>query len=153
MSQYFIEWLRSSVTEGGANTYGETEIKTPVGRANNLAMAIHSVEFEHETLDTIAAGDEIGVHLSMNTKAALLNLNSSDLIAMWKKCLDLVTSGAIVHDATKIQTFYPPILYAKSSIYLGVKCVGQAAAKTVYARIGYTLRFVSATRMVQALVD
>lgn len=153
MSQYFIEWLRGSATEGGAATYGETELKTPVGRANNLAMAIHEVEFEHEELDTIAAGDDFGCHLAMNTKAALLNLNSSDLVAMWKKHLDLVTSGAIVHNANQSQKFYPPILYAKSSIYLGIKTTGQAAAKTVYCRIGYTLRFVSATRMVQALVD
>lgn len=148
-----MEWLRGSATEGGAATYGETELKTPVGRANNLAMAIHKIEFEHEELDAIAAGDDFGCHLSMNTKSALINLNNSDCIAIWKKHLDLATNGAIVHDANKSEVFYPPLLYAKSSIYLGVKTTGQAAAKSVYTRIGYTLRFVSATRMVQALVD
>jgi hypothetical protein len=153
MSQYFMEWLRGSATEGGAATYGETELKTPVGRANNLAMAIHKVEFQHQELDTIAAGDDFHCHLSMNSKSAVINLDSSDAIALWVKHLDLSTNGAIVHDANKSEVFYPPLLYAKSSIYLGIKTTGQAAAKTVYARIGYTLRFVSATRMVQALVD
>jgi len=153
MAQFFLEWLRGSVTQGGADAFGETEIKTPVGRANNLAMAIHEVEFEHETLDTVAAADESEIQLTMNSKTETLPISNSDLFAKWKKCLDLVTSGAIVHDVQRTQKFYPPLLYAKSSIYLGFDTVGQAAAKSAYTRIGYTLRYVSATRMVQALVD
>lgn len=153
MVQYFLEWLRGSAITGGADTFGQTEIKTPVGRANNLAMAIHCVEFEHDQLDTIAAGDNVEAQLTMNSKTEILKISDSDLVEKWSKHLDLVTSGAIAHDAIKHIPFYPPILYAKSSIYLGIDTVGQAGAKGCDCRIGYTLRYVSATRMVQALVD
>jgi len=148
-----MEWLRGSVTEGGVATFGETELKTPVGRANNLAMAIHEVEFEITPLDAKAAGDSIELQLTMNSKAAIAHISNSDLIAKWSQFIQVTTEGSFIHTAEKVQKFYPPLLYAKSSIYFGTITVGQAGASTSYVRIGYTLRFVSATRMVQALVD
>lgn len=153
MAQFFLEYLRGAVTQGGADAYAETELKTPVGRANNLAMAIHEIEFEHSVLDTIATEDGVDIQLCMNSKTDITTISNSDLIALWPKCFSLLTSGAVVHNRTNIQKFYPPLLYAKSGIYLGIDTIGQAGAKSGYTRIGYTLRYVSATRMVQALVD
>jgi hypothetical protein len=148
-----MEWLRGSVTEGGAATFGETELKTPVGRANRLAMAVHKIEFESGLVDQPATLDQVNIQLTMNSKTALVNLNNSDLIAKVAKHFEIVTSGGGWDNKVEERNFYPPLLYAKSSIYLGTKGIGSAAACTHYARIGYTLRYVSATRMVQALVD
>lgn len=153
MAQFFMEWLRGAVVTGGADVYGETELKTPVGRANNLAMAIHEVNYEIEPMDLPASLDGYSLQLALNTKTESLHLNSSDALALWGKSFSILTEGAEWLDLFHIIKFYPPILYAKSSIYFGLDTVGQGGAKNAYTRIGYTLRYVSPTRMVQALVD
>lgn len=153
MAQFFMEFLRGAVTMEGADTYGSNELKTPVGRANKLAMAIHQIEFEHEKLDTVATEDDVDLQLTMNEKTEIVPISNSDYIDGFSKGFSLVTSGAVVHERKKKNKFYPPLLYAKSSMYLGMDTTGQGAAKSGYVRLGYTLRYVSATRMVQALVD
>lgn len=153
MSQYFMEWLRATVVQGGNDAYAETQIATPVGRANNLAMAIHKTQWEHDEIDAPADQDSIQMHLAMDTQAAILNLNSSLLVDKYKNLVSLVTSGAFAIELPVNHEFYPPLLYAKSSMYLGIDTIGQGEVKTGYVRIGYTLRFVSPTRMVQALVE
>ena len=149
----FLEHLRGNVTMSGADIFSESEIKTPVGRATNQAMCIFSAEFEHSTLDAIAHGDMVMIQLAKNTKAAEIYLSNTDLISKMKKEAVLLTSGGMYQSVIDKVNFSRPILYAKSSIYVGMISVGMAAPLSGYVRLGYVLRFVHPNAMNRALIE
>ncbi|MBA7550438.1 hypothetical protein ES705_43735 [subsurface metagenome] len=54
---------------------------------------------------------------------------------------------------TQKQTFDPPILYPKASLYVGFNTVGFTTVKKLAVRIGYTLEKVSREDFISALVE
>jgi hypothetical protein len=149
----FLEWLRGSCVMSGANTFSESEIATPVGRATNQAMALFCAEFESSVLDAPAHGDFVMMQLAKNSKAAEIYVNDSDLVFKTKPQAKFVTSGCDYSDLIIKKNVPRPILYAKSSLYFGMNSAGMAAALTGYVRVGYVLRFVHPSAMARALTD
>lgn len=151
----FLEWMRANVLQGGADAFAETEIKTPVGRATNIALALFCVDFEFADIKAIATG-EIDVQmmqLTKNSKAAEIYIDDSDLIEKSKFTYFLLTSGTVVTNLIERKVFPRPILYAKSSIYIAIDSTGLGAAVTGYCRIGYVLRYVHPNVMNRALTE
>jgi len=150
----FIEYLRADATQTAINTYKETEIPTPVGRANNIGMLIHEVTFEQDTvLDAIADADRCIFHLALVSHTETKGINDDGIIAKTSKIFYFTTSGAVVFNMQETHKFNPPLLVAKSKLFFGYNTAGQAAVKTGNIRIGYTLALVDKDAFIEALVD
>lgn len=151
----YLEFLRFPENrESAINTYTEVSVGTPVSRTDKRAMLIHIVEFTRPAnLDVAADNDEFGAQITKQSKATLITLNDDDVIVLDKLVLKMLTSGITQYNQNKRIRFDPPILYAKSSIFFGIKSTGQAAVKTSYCRVGYTLETVPSEVFIDALVD
>lgn len=149
----FAESIRKACTESGANTYTSVEIKTPVGRSTNQALAIFGVQWEFSGFDTIADGDKLEAQLTRNEQSAIIHCDNTNHIDSRKVEFALVTSGMAVLELFREHRFPRPKIYANASMYLGMKSTGQAAANSVYVEILYVLRFVHPTIMNRALTD
>lgn len=153
VDKQFLQALRFEVAETGANTYGEEEISTPISIGSKMAMDIQAIEiYMEEQFDTMASGDQCTVQVSKNSKAAISDLFDTDIIAMFGPLdVNMVTSGAI--NTPRVFQYIVPrdmsdktrggLLYALDKIFVGLRCSGQAAAKTVSGRILYYLTPVS----------
>lgn len=149
----FLEFIRATVTLSAANTFTQVTIATPVGRASNLAMLIHSIETEVDGFDTPADQDQIEIQLTKVSQTAMIRLADPNLIYRDTRQIGFVTSGSFMFKNEDRQEFRPPILYAQSNMYFGCKTAGQAAARRFDIRIGYTIEAVDKTTFLEALVD
>ena len=156
----FLEFLRDRVVESAANTFTESEIKTPASRSESLAMLIWMVEF-FLPFPSVEDGEQnvLQAHLAKKSQSAIINLEDSDLIAIVRSEVDAggaqgsLSEYQVVAKTELIQRFDPPILYPKAEMFLGIAGVGNAAALAVSARVGYTLEKVNAGDFIAALVD
>lgn len=156
VSKDFMEYLRGTVTETGANTFSQVTINTPVGRANQLAMLIHEIVMELDptnSIDALADNDGINMQVTKDSETNLVGVDSESHIASHDQTFKLVTSGATTFDRRKTKIFNPPLLYAKSKMFFSAVSAGQAAAKTYNVKIGYTIEKVDKTSFIEALVD
>ncbi len=158
----FMEFIRDSVTESAANTYTETEIKTPASRTEKLAMLIWQMEIEAGLPDIEDAQSNATLtQLVKTTQNTGLGLQDEDLLMRVNKLANVGTvQGSLTEfqryqelDASVIRYFDPPILYAKAEMFLGIVGSGNAAAGSSGARVGYTLERVASEEFIAALVD
>lgn len=149
----FAESMRDSVTESGANTYTSEEIKTPVGRSNNQALAIFGAVHEFSGFDTPAQGDKLEWQLTKNAKTEIINVANTDLIMKRAIEFALVTSGMAAVELVKHLWFPRPKIYANSSMFTAMKSTGQAGANSSHVEIIYVLRSVHPIIMNRALTD
>lgn len=160
-----IRIARISATQGAAAAYVETEHDTQLSIERGVIWLIHGIEFEAPpSLDDAAQGDtEVEhFHIAKASDTAIMQINDPNLIASYKYILKRwATIGtdagpAIVSfDQIKRITFPSPIPFASQNIYFAYQST-QAAAKTAYARILYSLGAVSDAyfyRVAQALIS
>jgi len=124
-------------------------------------MLIWYVEFnmDRPSLEDAQSNNMQG-QLTQATKSAIVALENADLLAVTRLFTDAgVVQGSLSEyleyrgDHDKRYHFDPPILYAKQSVFLGVKGLGNSGAKALSVRVGYTLEKVSREQFIEALVD
>ncbi|MBA7586626.1 hypothetical protein ES708_28629 [subsurface metagenome] len=152
----FMEYLRQTVTQSGANAYTEHEIATPTSKTENMAMLIHSIEFSASRFVEAAPanGDAIQLQVTSTHQNSITEIADPDCIALYEVFVHLnaVFNTIFTHGAHHIK-FDPPLLYPKAHLYLAVGSNGLAAAIAGQFRIGYTLEKVSREDFISALVE
>jgi hypothetical protein len=152
----FMEFLRAIVTQTAINAYKEVQIPTPTSKTENMAMLIHSIELRPSVLVAAAPATEdfISTHLCKTTQTNVRTTADPDILAIYHAVTNL---NAVFHDVLirgeQKQTFDPPILYPKASLFLGMTTGGMASVKNVTVRVGYTLEKVSREDFISALVE
>ncbi len=152
----FMEYLRAYPSQAVINTYVEVQMATPSSKTENMAMLIHSIEFHPLALVDVAPAnlDAVMGQLTKVPKSTIYDINDPDVIAIYKA---ITVLNAVMNDVVEIgtqkQTFDPPILYPKASLYVGFNTVGLTTVKKLAVRIGYTLEKVSREDFISALVE
>lgn len=151
----YLETLNGYVTESAVNTFTQSELSTPVGRAGNLAMCIHGIMTEPSgTMTHGAENDAQRFVLNSVSGTGISTILDSNMIYKRTKTTHWATSvGFQIVDQVSERWFKHPVLYAKSKLFLQTQGVNQGAVATWYVRIYYTIRKVSLYKMVEALVD
>ena len=158
----FMEFIRAVLAESTVNVYTEAEIATPVGRSVRQAMLIWLVEWsldDAEAVDT--AISQSRAHLAKDSQSAVLGLQDSSLIS---RKVNTIVAGSAQGSLTEymqvggtqhpdFQRFDPPLLYANSSLFLGIGGVGNLSARSVAVRVGYTIEQVTSEEFLEALVE
>lgn len=150
----FMEFIGHAFDLSAPNTLTTSEISTPVGKSENLAMLIHKIRMGiNGTLDSPADGDRLVIQVTRAPKTAIVGYDDPDLLG--KLNLDVAWSagGGYVIEVQKSEEFIPPVLYAKSKLHCLAYTVGQAAATTINIQIGYTLEKVADKDFIAALSD
>lgn len=162
-----IRFLRFTMTESAAGVYTQITLDTNLSIETGLIWLIHWIEWEFgpNEIDEPAAGaiEWIQGQITRESKAAMLNLSDSDVIANYKKMIK--RSAAIGTDAGPLwfydpnipfmQSFPIPLPFASQNIYCAIQS-SSAAAKTIRGRIAYTIRRVSDKfffRIAQAMIS
>lgn len=152
-----MEKMGGTVTEAVADTYNNAEIVTPASKTEKMAMLIHAVFFFiPRPFAVVTINTEIGAQLHSFDSTALLNAFQDGYVAGSNRNR---FTGAAVGDGTEqwqipaAQYFSPPILYAKSSIWLACMGVLTTQTNTCDVAIWYTLETVSKDDFIDALVD
>ena len=148
----FLEWLRMTIVEIGANTFTEVEQRTPVSKTEKLAMLIHRVELEIGGEFEMNDGDEVNIQLADEHQVAEITISNAHLVAKSGFRADGAAAGAVVNTPYVI-VFEPPQLYSKSSIFLGGNGLSQTNPLVYDGRIGYTLEKVDSDAYIAALVQ
>jgi len=162
----FLEFMGIKLTESAINTYTEKEAATPTSENENLVMLIHQIEMHVDHADTPAAAGttDTTAQIVDRSMSSLKNHADQELIALcqhsFRGALRETAAGVftIVVDCSlgerqRIVYYDPPLVYAKSKIYLGVKGSGNTVVKVASAKIGYTVERVSAEAFIKALVQ
>lgn len=155
-----MEFLRGTVTTSAANTFTETEIPTPVSRSEKLAMLIWKVHWRPDLQGTVdAAVVDFRAQLAKDTQNAFLLGDDDDLVGRFVRqrgagAVQGSLSEYLVEVQDDLQEFFqPPMLYAKSSMFLGLDGVADTAVRTCAVVVGYTLERVPDALFIAALVD
>lgn len=165
ISDQWLQYVRSSVTESAANTFTEAQINLPVVVAEGFVIEAHLVEFQIPGPDLAAlqATDDnasVSVQLTKATQSAIVPLSDPDYIyghqLQW---LSPAARTAEKAPVLPIQLFgalnwqFPePILLPFEQIHLGAVSFGLASAQTYRVRIGYkTVRLT--TRQLPELIQ
>lgn len=152
-SSMINRFARFYVAESAAATFTQISMDTQLSIDRGFIWMIHSVEMSINVVnldDALAAGNEyLQCQVTRESKDELLQLNDADLLCFKQKTVKRY--AAIGTDAgpvcfldqqPDIQKFDPPLPFAGQNIFIGVMG-SAAAAKSVYGRIGYTLKKVS----------
>lgn len=123
------QWIRGEVTESGANTY--TEVKITVNIPRGYALNILHV-FLNQEPGTLSTADGSYLHLRDRSSTTWQGMEKPGVLASNQIKSALSTSGGNVADGTK---HFPlsdgqgnGVVYAKSTLYLGILGLSQAAA-------------------------
>lgn len=146
----YMRWLRWS--KAATSSFAELEINTPVGRSENLVMALHEFQYEIFHADSLDDdGDIEMVQISTSEEGAEVYLNDKDLLDKVKRTSDTFGTPANnrLRDVILRSKYYPPLISPHQSIYAGVL---STQSLTVYGRIGYTLRYARNEDLYEALV-
>jgi len=160
--QYYMEFITGYVTESAANTWTTAAIEVPTSKELTMAMIIHQVEMDIEPPEHTAVGGTVVMGYLIDddledrpmfdnthviyAKDQALYMDAAVAEVAWASAETHILGG-------RVQTWQPGILYAKKKIYVGCEGVGQASAKTVRVRIGYTLEKVTTEQFIAALTE
>jgi len=140
------------LTPSADNTFTEKEIDLPVQPMQGVGIAIERLELEIPSEITSADGNYCEVALYTTTQSSMPGLSNEQVIAKFKIFYKLTTSGAVVEDLIRTQTFFPAPLVAKNKIYAGFT-IKAGSIKTAKLRIGYTHQRVSKQQITQIVMD
>lgn len=120
-----------------STSYLELSIDTGLSLERGVLALIHRIDF---TLWVGASTtNDTEVHLSRESKAAILTPEDDDIIAYAAVRPQISTNGGFVQTNPHTQMYIPPIAYAKSKIYFGVKADAAPAPDDAYVRVYYSL--------------
>ncbi|MBA7550082.1 hypothetical protein ES705_42588 [subsurface metagenome] len=151
----FMEYIRGQLALSAANTFTEIVLQTPTSKTENMAMLIHSIEFEPSyQIDLTPAESSVNMQVTRSTQSAIIMLIDPDLIAKTRSRFHLnAVANWLTTSGERKQTFDPPLLYPRSQIYLGMSTVAFVSVISGACRIGYTLEKVSREDFISALVE
>ncbi len=156
-----MEFLRGAVTLATANVFLEAEIPTPVSRSEKLAMLIWSIECPLLTPAQIEDGQENAarVQLASESQDAIQPAEDDDILFSMQRVALQQAQGSLteflqtqIHGVPWI-TYQPPVLYTKSSLFLGLDSIGVTQLVSAVIRVGYTLERVPSDIFIAALVE
>lgn len=154
MAEY-MRWLNFAFTTSADNTYTPSEaLEFPVDIEDGEICCLHAIEMDIPDL----AGTDVNrfaAQLSFTSQAAMLNMNSSDLI--WKEDMQVHVVGAAAEYIQKLTlkqeiSGYPPTMLSKRSVFMGA-LVKIGATQAIYGRIGFTTRRVRKSKALYSAVD
>lgn len=161
----WVQYVRGTITESGANTYTEATVNMPVVVAQGFVLEVHTIEF---TIPPLVAADVIATsasvrrrcQLTKSSQSALISIDGPNLIASH----DLQTLSADIQTAEEhsgvntllmgrlLHAFEEPILLPFEQIYFAAHSAGYGAAAVYTFRIGYKTVKLS-TRQLPELVQ
>lgn len=148
-----LEYLGMDITMSAANTFTTESKAAPVAKSMRVGMLMHELLFSFSSLDVVVDLDGVSLYLLKADQATTPYINEDNVLSQLNVTLRMVTSGMTKIERPSEKKFTRPIFFGKSNIWIGMNTVGQGAAKTGYAKIGYTLAQVSAYRIYDALTD
>ncbi len=152
----FMEYLRQTVVQTGADTFTEREIATPSNKTEAMAMLIHSIEFSaSKWVNTDPTNlDTVQLVVAKNSLTGPKDIADPNCMASYQtKTMLGAIFNALSTSGTPQIKFDPPLLYPKAHLYLSVYTSGFAAIVSGHFRIGYTLEKVSREDFISALVE
>lgn len=160
MTEEYMEFIVSEITQGASNTYAEREIPMPVSENENLAVVVHKVDIalSHPgTSDDNYA--EVYTSLHERPESNVVTRGAVGGIAYHRVVLEAGTAeGTLSEYATWFgsleytELYLPPVLVARRAIYVGINSGGCSVVKQCNCRIGYTIRKISRDAFIAALV-
>lgn len=152
-----MEFLHARAQEDTIGVFKETEIHTPTSKTEKMAMLIHKVMFEGDDTQCEDPGWHATIIGLWNQSGSLgVGINDPRTMMIWKRFQRKSVNFQEMEMGPRVFDFDPPILYARSSIYLGIRQTNSGAGvavKTGDVIIGYTLEKVSERDFISALIE
>jgi len=147
------------VVESAANTLTFASLNTNMGflgrRDQALAMVIDEIEWKPSTaalLDLDVEGDAINLGLTVsNAVTDLGDLTDRRILATFGLGVVVLGAATAIHIFRQpyIQQFFPPLITAERTLYLGVQGASLAAAITGQIRILFRVETLTAGELVE----
>lgn len=148
------------LTEGSANTYTELEIQTPIVRLGDALTIMEIVQIYHSMSMPdleVPQSNSTQWHIADRTRTTIGDLNDTDVLFADSKKMQTIQDTAVGNTVIFDQSAAKVVqmagndgygtLYPRSSIFVGIKGVGNANAKTVVGKIVYRLVKVNAKEL------
>lgn len=156
-----MEFLETELVHSGSAVVETERMLTPVSKTEKLAMLIHMIEMQVEDpLFSLASSEWANAVISKTSHEGDVDLPSygdPDIMLFYKRW---AREGLVLGPFSKkdsghdIVYFDPPVLYAKTEIFLEFELsTNQTAGLVSACRIGYTLESVSQEDFIDALVE
>ena len=150
ISDQWLQYVRSIVTESAAATFTEVTVNLPVVVAQGFVIEAHSIELDIDALTfaDLKATDDTLIYAAQVTKAsqtAMLSLDNPSLIyahSIEYASIDIQTaekSPVLIHEriGQKEWQFADPILLPFEQIFFAMQTSGGSVVKSTRMRIGY----------------
>jgi len=144
----YQKFLRVKMSSVGDNSFTEKEIQVPADISEGKIFAIHSIEFEQPAL--AASGDRFALQVSLKEEGAEVGFDDRDLL--YKFAEKLSAAATDNQQQTRVANFYPPLVCSKDKLFIGVT-QKTGAARDVYIRIGFSLRWMNAQAINSLALD
>ena len=152
----FMEFISKRLEESAAGVYTEAVIPTPCSQTEQFAMLIHRIDGHMEPPEVVGAAITVSaLALNKASKSEGVGIDDPDCLFEGLSKVDAVVAATpnFINCGQFVRRFDPPILYAKSQIYLGVWGNNNVGTMTQVCRIGYTLEKVSKDAFIAALIS
>ena len=155
----FANIMTFLVTESAAGTVTFAEVVTNVGidssRRTGVGILIDEIDY-YISLGTLsemtADGDDVlaAITISNNVPAleAISDRRILDAMTLTRQDYGVAAGGGVVHQPF-VKQFFPPLIMAERSIYLGVQGSGLASPATISARVYYRTIQITAEEFVE----
>ena len=155
----FANIMTFAATESAAGTVTFAEVVTNVGidssRRTGVAILIDEIDY-YVGLSTLsemtADGDDVLAALTISNNVPALEAISDrrilDAMTMTRQDYGVAAGGGVVIRPF-VKQFFPPLIMAERSIYLGVQGSGLASPATVAARVYYRTVQITAEEFVE----
>ena len=155
----FANIMTFTVTESAAGTVTFAEVITNVGidsaRRSGVAILIDEIDYYIDigTLSLMTTdGDDVIAAITISNNVPTLHAMNDrrilDGITITRQDYGVAAGGGLVVQPF-VKQFFPPLIMAERSIYLGATGVGLATPATVSARIFYRTHQITAEEFVE----
>ena len=155
----FANIMTFRVTESAPSTVTFAEVVTNVGidstRRSGVAILIDEIDYyiDIETLALMTAdGDDVIAAITISNNVTALHTMSDrrilDGFTATRQDYGVAASGGLIIQPF-VKQFFPPLIMAERSIYLGVEGSGLATPATVSARIYYRTHQITSEEFVE----
>jgi hypothetical protein len=146
----YPRYYRFQATTTAADTFKETEVQTFVdAQAGNIALL---TSLEIEIPDINGANDDVEIQVCAESQTAMLNINHNDVIFSKRiRYAQVGTAGNVVIQENPLYfQLAIPFPVVREKLYIGMQST-LSGAQSVYGRILYTTKKISAANALQLL--
>lgn len=131
-------FILASVTQGSNDAFAETTIPTGLSLIGNLAYQLRCVHWQTSAMLAVDATNII-VGLTRRTKSASSSWTDPDCIWLYRRDVELATSGAFTAESVGTYVFPGPTYVVEDNLFLNIDSAGTSATNTALIRIEYDI--------------